>query len=670
MAALTVEKIRNVALIGHSGAGKTSLAEALLHKSGATNRLGSVQDQTSILDSADDEKEKLCSIDTALCYFAHNGQHVNLIDTPGGIDYCGQAIAGMSAAETAVLVVSATSGIEVNTRKMMERATKFGLARMIVINKVAAENVTVEPLIGQLQEMFGAFCLPVNLPAPGYQGVTDCFARESGDAAFGDVESAHLAVVEAVVGADEELMEKYLGGEVSQDELVGAAAQALAAGELVPVLFTDARAEMGIAELLDALCTFAPTPLQGKKRTLRRDGEEIELDPQDQTHLVAQVFSVGTRANIKYSAVRVYTGKLTSDLTLHTVEEKRGLRPGQLHRIMGADFSDLDEAIAGDIVALAKVDVKVGDTLFTGEGGTVIMPPIPKPMCAKAITPKSRGDEEKVSGALKRFTEEDPAFEVERVSQTHELVVRGIGDLHLQTVLQRMAKQFKLEVDVHPPKIPYRETITAAAREIEYTHKKQTGGAGQFARVVINLLPSERGAGYEFVDKIFGGTIDIGYRPSVDKGVRQQMQEGVLAGYPVVDVTVELIDGKTHPVDSKDIAFQIAGRGVFKDAFMKAKPTLLEPIVTMEVTVPTEFVGDIQGDLAGRRGRPLGQDSLPGNLAVIKANVPLAEVSDYNSRLSSITGGQGSFSMELSHYEQVPANVQRAIVEAAKSKDG
>ncbi len=668
MAALKMEDIRNIVLAGHGGAGKTSLAEAILHKTGATNRLGSVQDKTSILDSADDEKEKGCSVDSALCFVSHNGKHINILDTPGGTDFCGQAIAALAGAETAVIVISATAGIEVNTRKMMERAADYGLGRFIVINKIAAENVNLEPLLAAIQEMFGAACLPLNLPAPGFKSVVDCFANESGDVAFGDVGAAHEGIVEGIVGADEELMEKYLGGEASDDEIRAAAAKAVAAGELVPVLFTDARAEVGIDELLDAITTFAPNPLIGKHRTLVDGEQETEVDA-TAANFVGQVVKVTTRANIKYVTVRVFSGKLTSDLTLHTVDERKGLRPGQLHRSLGDQLTDLDQAVAGDFATLAKLDVKVGETLFANKGGTVISPAFPSPMCSKAITPKSRGDEEKVSVALRRFAEEDPCFKIERIAQTQELVIHGIGDVHLQTVLNRMAKQFKLEVDVHPQKIPYRETIMGTAMDVEYTHKKQSGGAGQFARVVINVVPNERGAGYEFVDKIFGGAIDQSFRPSVDKGIRQQMADGVLAGYPVVDVKVELIDGKTHPVDSKDIAFQIAGRGAFKQGFMKAKPALLEPIVLIEVTVPNEFVGDVLGDIASRRGRPEGQDALPGDLSVVKAKVPLAEVADYNSRLSSITGGQGSFAMELSHYENVPSNVQQQIVAATQKKE-
>ncbi|MFQ6048553.1 MAG: hypothetical protein ACE5K7_04240 [Phycisphaerae bacterium] len=326
----------------------------------------------------------------------------------------------------------------------------------------------------------------------------------------------------------------------------------------------------------------------------------------------------------------------------------------------------MDEAIAGDIVAVAKLDLNIGDVLHSGQPGRIALPSFPTPMFALAIEPKSRSDVDKVSGALAKFTEEDPCFKAERDPATNELVIRGVGDLHLRTILSRMQRYFKLDVNTKPPKIPYKETITTKVANVEYTHKKQTGGAGQYARVVITLEPNERASGYEFIDEIYGGAIDQQFRPSVDKGIQNQMREGILAGYPVVDVKVRLVDGKTHPVDSKDIAFQIAGREAFKRAFEQARPVLLEPIVNLEVTVPAGTVGDIQGDLASRRGRPQGQEMLPGGLTLIRAQVPLAELADYSSRLSSITGGQGSYTMELSHYEQVPGNIQQQIVEQAR----
>jgi elongation factor G len=425
---------------------------------------------------------------------------------------------------------------------------------------------------------------------------------------------------------------------------------------------------VGIAEFLDALVSFCPSPLAGLKRTLVDGETKTEIEPNQDGPFIGQVFKISTdpKSNIKYLGVRVHSGKLTSDMTIKAAETK-GTRPGQVLRALGSNHGELEAGVAGDIIALAKLDFNIGDTVYAAQGGTIAMPPLPKPMQSLALVSKSRGDEDKIGVALRRFAEEDPCFVSER-GTGGELVIRGMGEMQLRTYLTRMAKQYKLEVDTKPPKIPYRETITTAARNVEYTHKKQTGGAGQFARVFINMLPAERGEGYEFIDKIFGGSIDQGFRPSVDKGIRAQMAEGVLAGYPVVDLKVELIDGKTHPVDSKDIAFQIAGRGVFKSAFVKAKPVLLEPIVNVEVTMPAENVGDIQGDLASRRGRPSGQDMLPGNMSVIRAVVPLAELADYSSRLSSITGGQGSYSMEFSHYETVPGNIQQQIIDAAKKE--
>ncbi|MGD2109591.1 MAG: elongation factor G [Phycisphaerae bacterium] len=669
MAIFDVEKYRNIALVGHGGAGKTSLAEALLFKAGVTKRLGSVPDRTSILDYTDEEKEKQSSLDSAVCALTHAGLHVNIVDTPGAPAFCGPAIAALAAVECAVVVVGASSGIQVNTRKMFERARAYGLGVWIVINHIDASNVDLEGIVSQIQETFGQQCVPLNLPMGGGKGVVDCFTHDSGDADFSSVGDAHTALIEAVVGADDELMEKYLGGEFSDEEAQAAAAKAVAQGELVPILFTDARGDVGVAEFLDALESVCPSPAAGKIRTLVDDETETAVEPKQDGPFVGQVFKITTdpKTNIKHLSIRVHSGKLTSDMSLKTVEEPKGTRPGHVLRSLGAEHSEIEAGVAGDVICLAKLDFNVGDTFYSDKPGKIAMPTFPRPMFSLALVSKARGDEDKIGGALRRFAEEDPCFLSER-GTGGELVIRGMGDMQLRTYLARMAAQHKLEVDTRPPRIPYRETITSQARDIEYTHKKQTGGAGQFGRVIINLLPADRGEGYEFVDKIFGGAIDQAFRPSVDKGVRAQMTEGVLAGYPVVDVKVELIDGKTHPVDSKDIAFQIAGRGAFKDAFLKAKPVLLEPIVDVEVMVPADNVGDIQGDLASRRGRPQGQDMLPGGLALIKATVPLAELADYNSRISSITGGEGSYSMEFSHYEAVPGNVQQQIVDAAKKE--
>ncbi|HUW82240.1 MAG TPA: elongation factor G [Phycisphaerae bacterium] len=667
MPSYSTADIRNIVLVGHAGAGKTSLAEAILHTTGMTNRLGSVSDGSSHLDFSEEEKERSCSIDSALCHVEHEGKHVNIIDTPGAPDFVGPAIAALVGAETAVCVISAAAGIEVNTRRMMERAGQFGLARMVVINKIDAENIDLEELLKGVQEVFGRECMPVNLPAEGGKGVVDCLAGSDGSSDLGDAGDAHTALVEAVAESDEALMEKYFeSGDLDASEVRAALPKALASGGLVPVLFTAATSEVGIKELLDLVTGSAPSPVEGKQRQFA--GQDEAIKPTADGPFVAQVFKVTTdpRSNIKFSVMRVHSGRLRSDTNIQVGDDRRGQRPGAVHKLQGGEHTEIDEGIAGDVVAVAKLDLAIGDVLHTGVAGQIEMPAVPTPMFSLAIEPKSRSDVEKVSGALARFTEEDPCFVADRDAATHELVIRGVGDLHLRTILSRMKRDFKLDVDTKPPKIPYKETVTGVAKEVEYTHKKQTGGAGQYARVVITLEPNERAGGYEFIDDIYGGAIDQPFRPSVDKGVQQQMREGILAGYPVEDIKVRLVDGKTHPVDSKDIAFQIAGREALKVAFAKASPVLLEPIVNIEVTVPTRNVGDIQGDLASRRGRPQGQDTLPGGMAVIRGQAPLAELADYSSRLSSITGGQGSYTMELSHYEQVPGNIQQQIIEQAK----
>lgn len=671
MAGYTIADIRNIALVGHQSSGKTSLAEAMLHLTGTTNRLGDVNAGTSHLDFTEEEKQRRCSIDSALAHVWHEGRLINIVDTPGAPDFLGPAIAALAGVETAVCVISASAGIEVNTRRMMERARDCGLGRVIVINKIDS-NPDAAGLVRAIQELFGPECQVLNLPADKGGKVIDCFAGGSGNPDFGSVDDARTALIERVVEADEALMEEYLEkGEIDPARLAGVMAKAIAAGSFVPILFTDARKETGVRELLDFIARHTVRPAEGRQRMIVDGDRETPVNPDPAGRLIGQVFKVFSdpRSNIKYSVIRLYSGGMKSDTGIHFNEDRKAQRPGQLYKLQGAEHVEIAEGIAGDIVAVAKLDTRIGDMVFAeAQPGRIPLPKFPAPMYALAIEPRSRGDGDKVSGAVSRFTEEDPCFQAERDPVTNELVVRGLGDLHLRSILSRMAQHFKLEVNTKPPRIPYRETITASVRDVEYTHKKQSGGAGQFARVIIALEPNERGAGYEFIDDIFGGSIDLAFRPSVDKGIQAQCREGVLAGYPVVDVKVHLTDGKTHPVDSKDIAFQIAGREAFKIAFMKCKPVLLEPIVHVEVTVPNENVGDIQGDLASRRGRPEGQDMLPGGLSVIKARVPLAEMSDYNSRLSSITGGQGSFTMELSHYEPVPGNIQQQIIDQARKE--
>jgi elongation factor G len=666
-----------VAFVGHSGAGKTTLGEALLHKAGLTTRLGSVDDGTSMLDFDEEAKERRHTVDSALFYFQHEGHLLNFIDTPGMPDYCGQAIAANAAVETAIVVVSAAAGVGVNTRRMFNVAKSYGLARMIVVTRLDAENANVSDVLSSIQETFGHECHPINLPTSSATGVIDCLTHDRGVADVLDVGACHTALIDRIVETDDALMEQFMEtGSVPPEKLGPAISQAVASGHLVPVLFVSAKHDVGITELLDAVIKYAPSPVVGKKRTLLvGEGEaahEADIEPKPDGEFVAQVFKITSdpKSNIKYSVARVHSGVLTSEGQVFVAGERRGQRPGHLLKLRGGEHSEIPGGQAGDLVAFAKLDFKIGDVLTAkASEGRIVMPKLPTPMFALAVEPKARGDVEKISGSLQRFAEEDPCFEFLRDPGTGELVMRGLGDQHLTVVQNKMRRHFKVEMTTKLPKIPYRETISTSVKYVEYTHKKQTGGAGQFARVFIDLEPNERGKGYEYIDKIFGGVIDQGFRPSVDKGVRDQMRKGVIAGYPVVDVKVSLVDGKTHPVDSKDIAFQIAGRQVFKKAFVQCKPILLEPVVNMEVTVPTEFMGDITRDIAGKRGQILGQDILPGNQVCVRAQVPLAEVASYASQLKSVTGGQGSYMMELSHYDVVPPNVQQQIVAQYKTKE-
>lgn len=677
MGAHDIDKIRNVALVGHSGAGKTTLGEAILHKAGLTTRLGNVDDGTSVLDYDEEAKERKHSIDSAVFHIEHNGHLLNFIDTPGMPDYCGQAIAALAGVETVAIVISASAGIGVNTRRMFKAAGDYGLARMLVVSRLDAENLSLSDVMTGIRETFGGECYPINLPTGGGQGVVDCLANESGEADVLDVGECHTALLDAIVETDDELMEQYMeSGSVAPDKLGPAIGKAVASGHVIPVMFTCARGAVGVQELLDAIVKYAPSPAIGKRRVLvSGEGEQLQettIEPKPDGDFVAQVFKITSdpKSNIKYSVARVHCGTLGGEGQVFVAGERKGQRPGHVLKLHCAEHAEVDGGVAGDIVALAKLDLKIGDVLLAKSGeGTMSPPKTPTPMYALAIEPKARGDVDKIGGALQRFAEEDPCFQFHRDAETSELVMQGLGDQHLTVVRNKMKRHFKVEVNTKPPKIPYRETIASAAKYVEYTHKKQTGGAGQFARVFIDLEPNERGVGYEFIDKIFGGVIDQSFRPSVDKGIRDQMRRGVIAGFPVVDVKVLLVDGKTHPVDSKDIAFQIAGRQVFKKAFAQCKPILLEPVVNLEVTVPAEHMGDITRDIAGKRGQIQGQDMLPGNQVCIHAQVPLAEVAGYASQLKSVTGGQGSYMMELSHYDVVPPNVQQQIVAQHKTKD-
>jgi len=673
MPASRPQDIRNIAFVGHGGSGKTTLGEAMLHAVGATTRLGSVDEGTCVLDHTAIEKERHHSVDPALAHVEHDGKAINIIDAPGYPDFIGGAICALGGTDTAVVVISATAGIEVNTRRMFNIAREANLPIAIVVNKIDGENVDLERLMNDITETFSNACRAMNLPTGGGKGVIDCFTNDSGDADFGNVADAHTQLIENVIEADEELMEAYLGGEeVAPDKLSAAFARAMVEGTVVPVLFTSAKQQVGISELMDAMAKYFPAPGDVKGQAVRLgegdDAEEVEIAADASRPFVGQAFKITSDPFVgKLAWVRIFQGTVVPDTTYALRDGKKTVKIAHAFKVLGKDTEEVKQLVAGDIFALAKVEeIRCGDVLHE-EAKPMFRAslPAPTPMYSLAATPKSRGDEQKISEALNRLGEEDPTFTAVRDSQTNEMVVSGIGDLHLRIVLAKMKERFDLDVETKPPKIPYKETITAKAQG-HYRHKKQTGGAGQFGEVYLRVEPMERGAGYEFVNELFGESIPRQFLPAIEKGVRDVLGAGAVAGYPFQDVRVIVYDGKHHPVDSKEVAFRTAGKYAFIDAIEKAKPAILEPIVNMEITVPAAHMGDIAGDLSGRRGRILGQDVLPGNMCVIKAQAPLAEVMQYNSQLRSVTGGRGNYSMELSHYEAVPGNVQRQIMAASQ----
>jgi elongation factor G len=671
-----INDIRNIVLLGHGSSGKTSLVEAILHKTGATNRLGSIEDRTTVSDFDEEEKQRQHSIHSSLAYADYKDKLINIIDTPGYPDFIGAALQSIPAAEAALVVISAAAGIEINTRKLFAAATATNRARIIVINKMDADNVDLPGLIKNIQDIFGSQCRCANLPAADKNSVIDCVVNDSGDSQVMDVAQAHTELIESIIEADDDLMESYLGGEeIAAEKIAGVFVKALSAGTIVPIAFTNARKEIGITELLDLIVKCVPSPAQAAPAVLKKGESETQIKADPNGPLAGLVFRVGydNRSNMKYSSIRIFSGKLTSATGLLVNDDKRAVRPGNPLKLQGAETKELEAVRAGDMVTLAKIDdLKIGGLVHDGKmAGAFAMPSMPKPMFSLAIQPASRSDEGRLGGALDRLCDEDTCFKVTRDFQTNELVVSGLGDLHLRVMLSKMEKRFKISVNTKPPKIPYRETITAKS-EGHYRHKKQTGGAGQFGEVYLRVEPAERDSdpSLQYSWDIFGASIPGQYEPAVVKGIKDVMQAGIVAGFPLQDIKVSIYDGKHHPVDSKEVAFRAAGKGAFADALGKAKPVLLEPIVNMEVTIPAENMGDITGDLASRRGRVSGQDMLAGNMVVIKAQVPLSEVTQYNSQLKSVTGGQGSYSMELSHYEPVPPNVQQQVIaQYAKKKE-
>ena len=691
--ARSVDDIRNIAVCGHGSSGKTTLVDHLLIKTGAASGQPSVDNGTSICDFDEEEKHHKHSIEAAVVHFDYAGKRFNLIDTPGYPDLIGQTIGALSAVETALITIDAHSGIKVNTRRVWQEAGDFGLGRILCITRLDTDNINFPGLIASIKDVFGSNCALFNVPIgqghdlKGVVSTLEVPADTSG--ALIDPAEITESVLESIIEADEAVMEKYFEGQMpSKDELARLCAEAVRQRTLTPIVCVSTRSGIGMDELLNVLA-MASLPPSAIPRTAKKDGDEVTLKADPAASLAAQVFKTRIDPFVqRLSYVRIYSGTLKKDATVTSPGARKGIKIGPLLTVQADKTESIDQVIAGDIAAVAKTeDLHTGTSL-----GDVELPPIkfPRPMVGLAVAPKARGDETKLSGALHKITEEDRTVHLEHDQETKEMVLTGMSELHLTMIRERLKRRDKVEVETKEPKIPYRETILANA-DGSYRHKKQSGGSGQFGEVHIRMYPFPEGTAPEefatkerfpqlksvhfhpknhflWVDTVVGGSIPGNFLPAIEKGFLERVTQGVVAGYPVQNVCVEVYYGKDHPVDSNETAFRIAGSKAFATVFKEARPGLLEPIVNLAITVPAANVGDISSDLSGRRGQMVGMDSAGGGMTTIEAKCPLAEITTYARTLSSMTGGQGSYTIEFSHYDVVPPNVQQQVVAQYKHK--
>lgn len=670
MAEYGTADIHNVLLAGRRSTGKTTLAEALLFRAGEINRKGTVEQGTCASDFEKEERDHHHSVYSALLYANHQGRRINILDLPGAPDLIGQAIACLPAGETMVLVMDPETGVDSMSRHLVKLAHDLDLPVAIVANRVSECGGSLAPFLDELKNVFGRGCLPINLPADNGSTVVDCLLNGGGDSDLGPVAGFHTELLDQIVEIDDALMERYLEGEEPNYEALHEPFErAMDQAHVVPVCFTDAVTGAGVEALLDIIVRHFPSPPEGNPRPFFiREGEsELPFEYVDDVDkpLLARVFHVTADPYLgKLCFFRVYQGSLKSGDQLFIGDGRKPIRISHVFQLQGKDRTEIDEIIAGDMGAVAKVDdLHLGDVLHDDHSLDYVHHkslPYPVPLHALAVVPKTRGDETKIAEVLGRIREEDPTFTAHFDPDTHELIIHGLGQMHLSLVLERI-RNHGVEVEAKPPKIAYRETVLGSA-EGHYRHKKQSGGAGQFGEVYLRIEPLERGEGFDFVDKIVGGVIPKSFMPAIEKGIRDIMRQGIAAGYPVEDVRVTVYDGKTHSVDSKEIAFKTAGKYAFKEAYLKAKPAILEPIVNIEVTTPGATVGSITGDLSSRRGKVFGTDMMSSGTTVVKASVPLAEMMEYEPALKSMTRGRGSYTMELSHYDPVPERLAEELV--------
>ena len=684
------DRIRNVALIGHRGSGKTSLAEAILFEAGKTNRLGSVVDGTTVCDYEDDEHERQMSIDAAVASIDFHDRKINLIDTPGEPSFVADALAALRVVDSAVVVVNAVTGVEVHTERLWKRAADEGLSRLLFVNMLDRERADFFRALDSLKAAFGAHVVATEIPIGSeheVRGVVDlidmkAFVYEGegrGSAREEEIpedlaeraEEYREKLMDEVAENSDELMERYLEGEeISHDEIVGALKKGVTEGHLFPVTCGIATKNLGSDRLLEALLEDLPSPaLRGAIHALGAEDSDEDIAPDESGQMIAYVFKTTADPYTgRINLLRVESGVLRSDSQILNATRRTKERVGQLSSPWGKEMDPVDELGPGDIGAVAKLkETRAGDVL--AEKPTDIhFPPLdlPAPVMAFAYEAKSKGDEEKAATAIRRLKEEDPTLDVHRDPQTGEQIIAGLTQVHVEVIVDRMKRRFGAEIELHPPQVPYLETIRKPAKA-HGRYKKQTGGRGQFGDCHIEIEPAESGAGFEFVNAIKGGVIPGGFIPAVEKGIEEQMAKGVLAGYPVKDVRVRLYDGQYHTVDSSEMAFKIAGSMAFQQAAADADPYLLEPIVQMTIAAPEDVVGDVIGDLNSRRGRPLGMEP-KGTMTEIKAEVPMAEVLDYAPDLRAITGGRGDYTLEFLRYEEVPGHIAQKVIAASQAE--
>jgi elongation factor G len=670
------ENIRNIALAGHSGTGKTSLAEALLFVSGATTRLGKIEDGSTVSDWDPDEQKRQFSLNLSILPLEWNGHKVNVLDTPGYMDFMGEVKCGLRAVETAVITVDAVSGVQVGTEFAWRFANEIDLPRAVIVSRMDRDNADFAAALSQVQTLWGNKCVPLQLPIgsqAAFKGVVDLLAMKAyvGEKAeeadipadmAGQVESYREKLIELAAETDDTLITKYLEGESLSEEELGAGIRAgIASGSIVPVLTASGTRLHGVRRLLDAITSLFPSPTD---RPLAVDGKEIAADASKP--LTALVFKTAADPYVgRLTYFRVFSGAFKADSQAWNANKNAAERVGPVYRITGKAQEPVPQVVAGDIGAVAKLaETQTGDTLCAKEAA-LTLPAIsfPSPSYSAAVSPKTKADLDKMGTALQRIVEEDPSLRLERNPSTGEMIISGLGDSHVDVAMEKIHRKFGVDLELHLPRVPYRESIRGKA-QAEYTHKKQTGGHGQYAKVALEVEPLPRGTGVEFVDKIVGGVVPRQYIGSVEKGVMEGSQEGVLAHFPMVDTRVTLFDGREHPVDSSDIAFKIAASMALKESCQKAQPVLLEPIMNMQITVPEGNTGDVISDLNGKRARVLGMTP-DAAMTTIDAQAPLAEVQRYSADMRSLTQGRGYFTMEFSHYEEVPAHMSQKIVEEA-----